>query len=88
MVAITSLLSYRQLKLSGLDIKETIYVLNFLRREKTPQNSREISIKTGIERTNVTRTLFNLVESNKIKVAKFDKCRMTGKTVKYYVAND
>lgn len=88
MVAITSILSYRQLKLSGLDINEADYVLNFLRRGKTSQTSREISIKTRIERTNVTRVLFDLIEGNKIKVEKLAKCKITGKTVKHYVAND
>lgn len=84
MVAITSILSYRQLKLKGIDINEAEYVLNFLRSEKTSYNSREIAIKTGIERTSVTRILFNLIEANKIHVEKFAKCHITGKTVKFY----
>lgn len=88
MIAITSILSYRQLKLTGLDLKESEYILNFLRRGKIPHNSREIAIKTGIERTNVTRTLYDLIESNKIKVEKLAKCSITKRTVKYYTIND
>jgi hypothetical protein len=88
MASYTSILSYRQLIISGLDVKESEIVFNLLKVSNRPLTSREISMKTGIERTNITRTLFDLVEDQKVKVSKLDKCPITKKLVKYYTLND
>jgi hypothetical protein len=88
MASYTSIVSYRQLKLSGMDIKERDLVLNLMRSNRQPLNSRQISRLTGIERTNITRTLHDLEKAQKIMIAKIDKCPSTHKLVQFYSIND
>jgi predicted transcriptional regulator len=87
-IAITSKMSYRDLLPSGLQIYEAEFVYSFLKQEAKPMTSREISMQSGIERTNITRTLYDLIEANLIKVDSLKKCPITHKTVKYYICND
>jgi hypothetical protein len=86
-VAFTSKLSYREVLASGQIAKETDYILSLLKEVVRPMTSREMATRGGIERGNVTRTIYNLEGANLIKVAKCDKCPVTNKTVKYYVCN-
>jgi hypothetical protein len=88
MVSSTSKESYRQLKLFGQDRKEREVVLQLLGTSPRPLNSREISIKTGIERTSITRCLHDLEKSDSVIVACIGKCRITDRNVKYYTCND
>jgi len=87
-VSLTSIISFKELIESGQDITEANYVYSLLKLSKNPINSRELSKQTGIERTNITRTLYDLMKINKIKVDSLAKCPVTNKTVQYYTAND
>ena len=87
-VAYTSIESFKQLLASGQNIREMDIVYSLLKETGQPMNSREISIKTGIERTNITRTLYDLEDSNFVKVAKIDKCPITNRLVNFYTYND
>lgn len=82
-VAITSIWSYIDLINSGQPIQENKRVLVTLHRNP-PLTSRKISRLTGIERTNITRVLYDLQKLNLVEVDKFDQCNITGKKVKYY----
>ncbi len=82
--AVTSIMSWHECLESGLPIKEKILVLRYLNAQTEPKTSRQIAYDLRKERTNITRTLYNLIESEKIEVVKIDKCKVTGKKVKHY----
>jgi predicted transcriptional regulator len=87
-VADTSKLSYRELIQSGQKTNETDYIYSLLKELNRPLNSREISLRSGIERTNITRVLYDLIDSNLIKVCHIGKCHITNRTVNFYLCND
>jgi len=87
-VSETSRLSYRELLASGQKIRETEYVYSLLKELNRPMNSREISLRSGIERSSITRILYDLIDSDLIKVCNVGKCHITNRTVKFYVCND
>lgn len=74
---------------SGQRLKEKQKVLDTLRVHQ-PLTSRMLSNLLGIERTNITRSLYDLERETlpPIKVAYTDKCPNTKKRVKYYVLAD
>ncbi len=82
--AVTSIMSWHECLESGLPIKEKNLVLKYLNEQTEPRTSRQIAYDLRKERTNITRSLFDLVNSDLIEVAKIDKCITTGKRVKYY----
>lgn len=87
--AITSIESFKALNESGQRLRERAKVLEIL-TDCQPLTSRSISNILGIERTNITRSLFDLVnETNpRVKVAYIDKCPVTNKKVKWYALKD
>jgi predicted transcriptional regulator len=87
-VSETSRLSYHELLKSGQKTKETEYVYSLLKELNRPMNSREISIRSGIERSSITRVLYDLIDSDLIKVCNVGKCHITKRVVKFYLCND
>jgi predicted HTH transcriptional regulator len=87
--AITRREAYKAINESGLRIREKKVVLNAI-QQKQPVTSRMISRITGIERTNITRSLFDLVHDSPplIKEAYIEKCPETGKRVKWYALSN
>jgi DNA-binding MarR family transcriptional regulator len=83
--AITQREAYKAINQSGQRVTEKEIVFNAI-REHQPLTSRQLSRKIGIERTNITRSIEDLEEETppKIKVAKIEKCPITGKRVKWY----
>lgn len=83
--SITSIESFRIVKNTGQLIKEKENVLKAI-KENQPVTSRMLSSITGIERTNITRSLFDLVHDNpaQVKEAYIGKCMETKRAVKYY----
>ncbi len=83
--AVTSRESFKQLNKSGQRQKEKAIVFEVIQKYQ-PVTSRMLSQLTGIERTNVTRTLFDLVHETppQVKEAFISKCQTTKKSVKYY----
>lgn len=80
----TQIESYKRcLESNTINLQEN-RVLEYLSRQTDPQNSRQISIATHIERTSITRTLYNLLNEEKIYIAKIDKCPITGRKVQFY----
>ena len=84
----TSRMSYRKATETGQIARETDYVYSLLKEIARPMNSREIAERSGIERGNITRTLYDLENENKVKVSHTGKCHITKRTVKFYVCND
>jgi DNA-binding transcriptional regulator GbsR (MarR family) len=84
----TSRMSYREAKESGQIARETDYVYSLLKEIARPMNSREIAERSGIERTNITRVLYDLIEINLVKVSHTGKCHYSKRTVNFYVCND
>ena len=83
--AFTSILSWKQCLNEGLSILERDLVTKYLKEEKRPHTSREISEGLNIERTNITKTLNVLVNELKtVEVKYYAKCRKTGRKVGYY----
>jgi len=78
-----SIIAYNQFKAENKDIKEAEYILSIL-PEIQPITSRELSNITGIERTNITRVLYDLKNANIIKEAFSAKCGKTNRTVSFY----
>lgn len=83
--AITSLEAFKAINESGQRFREKQKVLEAIKQHQ-PVTSRSLSILTGIERTNITRSLFDLVHDTtpEIKEAFIAKCAVTNKKVKYY----
>ena len=83
--AVTSLESFKIINETGQRIKEKGKVLDAITRNQ-PITSRALSKLTGIERTNITRSLFDLVHDTPplIKEAYTDKCPVTNRRVNYY----
>jgi predicted transcriptional regulator len=86
-VSLTSKMSYRELLATVKNIREAEYVYSLFKIASKPLTSREISIISIIERTCITRILYNLIEDKLIKAEKFGKCQIKQRTVKYYTIN-
>ena len=87
--AITQHEAYKAINDSGQRIKEKQIVLDVIQKHQ-PVTSRMISCITGKERSNITRSLFDLVHDTPplIKEAYIAKCPETGKRVKWYSLPD
>lgn len=83
--AFTQRLSYKAFNESGQRETEKAKVLELLSK-CVPLTSRQIAFALEKERTNITRTLRDLQDERKIKVAFLAKCATTCKTVQYYTA--
>jgi len=83
--AITSLESFTALNKSGKRLREKQIVIEAIRQNQ-PVTSRSLSKITGIERTNITRTLYDLVHDSPaiIKEAFIGYCPETERRVKFY----
>ena len=83
--AITSRESYKAVNDSGQRGKEKFIVLEAISKCQ-PTTSRMLSMITGIERGNITRSLFDLVHSTppQVKEAFLDLCLDTRRKVKHY----
>ncbi len=81
--ALTSRLSWHECLSCGLPIKEKELVLKYL-NEHPQRTSRQISKDLHKERSNITRSLYDLVNDGLVEVLKIDRCRTTGKKVNYY----
>ncbi len=86
-VADTSIECYRQIKREGQIKRETELVLECLTNHQ-PLTSRAVMTRTGKERGNICRSLFNLEKSGIIKIAFTEKCKITNKRVRYYALTD
>ena len=82
-VADTSIGAWKVINERGQVEIETKKVYNAL-EDLQPATSRRISEALSIARTNITRTLYNLEEAGKIKVAFKAKCPDSKITVKHY----
>ncbi len=82
--AYTSIKAWHEIVAEGLPIRETKLVCKYLSAVKVPQTSRQIAKALKKERGNITRSLFNLVADNVVKVTHIGKCSTTGKQVKHY----
>ena len=87
--AITSRESFTILNNTGQRLREKIKVLEAIKKNQ-PITSRMLSNLTGIERTNITRSLFDLVNAKppQVKEAFIDQCQETGRRVKHYTLID
>lgn len=83
--SITSIESYKAIDDTGQRLQEKKIVIDAITQYQ-PVTSRMLSTITGIERTNITRSLYDLVHDapSLIKEAFIDKCAVTHKRVKYY----
>jgi predicted HTH transcriptional regulator len=82
--ASTSRVSFKALNASGQRQIEKQKVLDALAKHQ-PATSRMLSKLLNIERTNITRTLYDLLnEDKKVKVAFEATCKTTGKSVNHY----
>lgn len=82
-VADTSIECYHQIKNAGQLEREKELVLKLLVVHE-PVTSRQLAYLSQKERTNITRTLFDLKAIGKAKVAYTAKCPTTNKRVGYY----
>ena len=83
----TSIECYGIIKKSGQIQREKELVLNAINLYQ-PITSRELSCKTGKERSNITRSIFDLVNTGLVKAAFTEKCKTTNKRVSYYALID
>lgn len=83
--AFTSRLSFMQLNESGQRVTEAAMVIELLNKYP-PLSSRQISSYLQVERTNICRSLRDLQDQGKVKIAYLGRCEKTGKTVQYYTA--
>jgi predicted HTH transcriptional regulator len=81
----TQRLSFEELNQSGQRITEQQKVFQLLANCHA-MNSRQIFHRLKVERTNITRSLRDLLDQGKIKIACLAKCPTTGKKVQYYTA--
>lgn len=86
-VADTSIESWHIIQADGQPQREKEAVYAIL-QEIQPATSRMISTALGIERTNITRSLKDLENDHKIKVAFTAPCKITGRRVYHYTLID
>ncbi len=82
-VSYTSILSYRELIKNGQGVTESKRVLAYL-LDKEPHTSRKLSTIFKIERTNITRTLSDLLRDEIVEVSFIEKCPITKRPVQHY----
>jgi len=82
-IALTSIKSFNDPETQKIISKQKTRVKNFL-QENTEATSREISQKLNIERTSITRTLFNMTESGIVTISDVRKCPITNRPVRWY----
>ncbi|MEO1258848.1 MAG: hypothetical protein AAFZ15_08615 [Bacteroidota bacterium] len=82
-IALTSIKSNSLNLLDGRYKPEQAQVLALL-RDKIPRTSRQIAAALDKERTNITRSLYDLTNSNKIIISKVAPCPTTKRLVRYY----
>lgn len=82
---LTAIESYHKCLQTDMFQVEELKVIDAL-RVAGPVNSRMLSRITNIERTNITRTLYNLINRDKpvIKIAEVKECNVTGRRVNHY----
>ena len=83
--ASTSRQSFKKLNQSGQRQREKAIVLETIQAHQ-PVTSRMLSTLTCIERTNITRTIFDLIHEiqPQIKIAFIAQCETTRRNVHYY----
>lgn len=77
--------SFKKINESGQRITEACKVLELL-TGRPPMTSRQISQTMGIERTNITRTIRDLQDAGKARIAYCAPCITTGRKVEHYTA--
>jgi phage regulator Rha-like protein len=79
-----SIASFKECLATGQISKERRIVLDTLIKYGAC-TSRMVSAYTGIERTNITRSIYNLINLDNLVVVAYSKpCVTTNKTVSYY----
>jgi hypothetical protein len=88
-ISLTSIESFVQLNKTNQRILEKTKVYEAI-KSNGPVTSRKLSYLTGIERTNVCRSLYDMLREIQpaIKEAFTAKCETTGRKVKYYSVVD
>lgn len=84
---VTSRISFKQLNESGQRETEKKRVFDLLLQSE-PLTSRQVARMLKVERTNITRTIRDLMDTALIGVKSIAKCETTGKKVQYYTAID
>ena len=81
--------SYTKLNNDGQRLREKALVFDTL-KEKGPLTSRRLSEATGKERTNITRSIYDLLNeiNPQVKIAYEAKCPTTGRNVQHYAVID
>ena len=82
-IALTSIKSFNDIRTQKIIKKQHQLVLIFL-SEIREATSREIALRLNLERTSITRTLFNLKEEGKIIISDVRKCPTTNRSVRWY----
>lgn len=82
--AYTSILSWKEIIRKGLPIREKSLVCKYLRSATEPRTSRRIAEELQKERTNITRSLNDLVNDGIVEIPFSAKCPVTGKRVYHY----
>lgn len=84
--ASTSIESYAVVNATGQRLREKEIVLNAIAKHQ-PITSRALSQITQIERSNICRSIFDLVHDSQPQVKEWQtaKCPITGRRVKTYV---
>lgn len=82
-IARTSIESYHSSDVQRKIPKQEKAVVIYLTKIEA-QTSRGIASALGMERSSVTRTLFNLQEEGVVVVAKVAPCPITGRNVRWY----
>lgn len=79
--------SYRELKKTGQIELEADKIIKLIAQHQ-PITIRQLSITSGIEKTNICRCIFDLKELNKVKVVYNAKCPITKVTVGWHSLPD
>lgn len=84
-----SLKAYSELKASGQIKTQEALVLAIMVSKNKPLTRRELAKMALIEMGAACRTIYNLLNKNKlIEISHTDKCKTTGKTVNYYKVSE
>lgn len=82
-VSETSKQCWKEINKEGIPQREKPLVLKAI-RELQPCTSRMLMHAVNKERSNITRSLYDLVRSEAVKIAFTAKCRTTNRSVSYY----
>ena len=86
-IAFTSRLSHRRNLLDGRYETERAQVMVLL-SDNVPRTSRQIAADLDKERTNITRSLYDLDKAKKVIVSKVAPCPITKRLVRFYKRSD